>query len=38
MDIAFTEERLAIEFAKEYLDLNAIFRKGIAVEQEKLPA
>lgn len=31
-------EKLAIQAAKESLDLNAIFRKGIAVAQEMLPA
>lgn len=31
-------EGLAVKAAKESLDLNAIFRKGIAIAQEKLPA
>ena len=30
-------EKLAIKAAKESLDLNAMFRKGIALAQEKLP-
>jgi len=31
-------EKLAIKAAKESLDLNALFRKGIAEAQEKIPA
>lgn len=31
-------EKLALQAAKESLDLNALFRKGIAVAQELLPA
>ncbi len=32
------KEKLALDAAKESLDLNAMFRKGIADAQEKLPA
>jgi len=31
------KETAAIQAAKESLDLNAIFREGIAREQEKIP-